>query len=79
MRPADKAWLVMATGIVIYEACADDGELLSEGWDRYLTGKRKVAAYTTPFLVAGHLTNLLPLWLDPIALVFRLIQRLTRA
>lgn len=74
MRPADKAWLTMAAGIVAYELIAPDEELLSAGWDRYMLGDRKVkrvAAHATPFLVAGHLTNRLPIWADPIALVFR--------
>lgn len=73
MRAADHAWLAMAAGIILYECTAREDELLSEGWDRYMV-KNPVLATATPFFVAGHLTNLLPVWADPIAQVFRFVK-----
>ena len=69
VRPADKAWLALVTYIVLYEALCEAGELMSEGYDRYVD-KHPVAARVAPFVVAAHLTNLLPTQLDPLAWVF---------
>ena len=68
MRPADKAWLTLAAGILAYEIAAPRGELMSEGVDRYLEGRpwltRAVVA-----AVAGHLLNLTPHRIDPLHLI----------
>ncbi|QCG78071.1 hypothetical protein SEA_LILIZI_110 [Mycobacterium phage Lilizi] len=77
MRPADKAWATMATGIFLYEAFAKDDELLSEGWDRYMKS-HPVIAFAGPFLVAGHLTNTLPPWADPIHQSFLLLGHVAK-
>ncbi len=75
MRTADRAWLVMVAGIVLYEVTAPRDELLSEGWDRYMKSSR-VAATACPFLVAGHLTNVLPIWADPLQWLFLIGKKL---
>lgn len=81
MRPADYAWLTMAAGIVAYEVAARDGDLLSDGWDRYATHEKPwvaTLAKLAPFIVAGHLSNAWPNWADPIHLGFVGIRKLRR-
>ncbi|WP_202973039.1 DUF7427 family protein [Mycobacterium celatum] len=64
LRPADKAWLTLVAAIVVYELAARDGELLSDGVQRYMARQpwlvRAVIAVT-----AAHLMNALPRRLDP--------------
>lgn len=79
MRPADKAWLVLCAGIIAYEAAAIEGELLSEGFDRYIAqdqGAKRLLAMVIPWLLAAHLTNAVPEAIDPISMGFRLMRRL---
>ncbi|ADL71054.1 hypothetical protein SEQ_HALENA_89 [Mycobacterium phage Halena] len=65
MRPSDVAWLALAAGIVGYEIAAPPGELLSEGWDRYLR-RFPVAARVLPLIVTLHVINALPERFDPV-------------
>lgn len=72
MTSADWAWLTLVGGIAAYEVYASlytEDQLLSEGYDRYLVS-RPIAARLAPILVALHLINFLPKWLDPLAAVF---------
>lgn len=65
MRCSDKAWLAIGAGVVVYEFAAPEGELLSEGVDRYLSRR----PWTTRVVVAGlalHLLNLIPQRFDPL-------------
>lgn len=75
MRAADKAWLAMAAGVLAYELAAPDGELLSDGVDRYLDRHpwltRAVIAAT-----ALHLINATPARIDPFGLIGALRDRL---
>lgn len=64
-RPADQAWISILFAILIYEGLAPKDELLSEGWDRYLS-RWPVASRAVPAIVALHLTNVLPGWADPL-------------
>ena len=64
----------MGAGIVLYECLAPDQELLSEGFDRYLEGRYRIPAAVVPFLVAGHVTNAIPLPFDVIAQGFRFMR-----
>jgi len=65
LRPADKAWLTLAVGVVGYEIWAPRGELLSEGVDRYLEARPWLARVVV-WTVAAHLLNMLPGPLDPL-------------
>lgn len=77
MHPADRAWLTLATGVVAYNLAADDGELMSEGVDRYMLRHpwttRLVAA-----LVAAHVCNAMPARLDIVHWLFVLSRRWRR-
>lgn len=69
MRPADKAWVVLGLGILVYNVMAMDDELMSEAADRYL----KFHPWLTRVivgLVAAHLCNVLPRRLDPLYWLF---------
>ena len=65
MKAGDGAWIALGLGIFTYEACAPEGELLSEAADRYMAAHPWVTRAVVG-LVAAHLTNLLPPWLDPL-------------
>ena len=75
MRPADRAWLVLAAGVIAYDLLAPPGETLSEGVDRYLSRR----PWLTKLLVLGvakHLTNEVAPWADPVALGFGVLRAL---
>lgn len=75
MRPADKAWLVLAAGIIAYDLFAPEGETLSEAADRYLLAKPWLTRLAI-FTVAHHLAN--ELNPDPLHMAFVLVRRLRR-
>lgn len=65
MKPSDRAWLVLAGSVIAYEALAADGELMSEGVDRYLEAR----PWLTRAVIAAvglHLCNVLPGVVDPL-------------
>lgn len=69
MRPADRAWIALTTGVLAYDVLAPPGQTLSEGADRYMLNhpwKTRVVALA----VAGHVCNLLPDRCDPLHLMF---------
>jgi hypothetical protein len=79
---ADTAWIVLAVGVVAYELGAPQGELMSEGVDRYLTrrpGRRRdLRPWVTRAVItttAAHLLNLLPQRVDPFYRVAALFGR----
>jgi hypothetical protein len=65
MRPADRAWLTLAAGVLIWDVACPNDEMLSEASRRYAKS-HPVAAYGVIASVALHLTSLLPKWVDPI-------------
>lgn len=73
LSPADIAWLALAIGIISYEFAAPDGELLSEGWDRYLV-RFPVAARLVPVVLTLHVINVLPRGVDPVSRLFDLAR-----
>lgn len=76
LRPADRAWLALAGGVVVYELAAVEGELLSEAADRYMLAHpwwTRVVAFS----VAVHLCNMVPDRCDPLHWVFVGKRRLT--
>jgi len=65
MKHGDVAWIVLAAGIVIYEAAAPQGELLSEAVDRY----RQHHPFLTNGVIAYLSLHLLRQWprrIDPL-------------
>lgn len=75
MKHADAAWLALGAAIVAYEALATDGELLSEGWDRYLE-RYPVTARVAPLVLTLHVINALPDRFDPVHQGFVLLAAL---
>lgn len=66
LRPACKAWLGIAAGVVAYEIACPNGETLSEGVDRAL--ERPIARYVALggiAVTAAHLSNFIPQQYDP--------------
>lgn len=56
MRPADRAWLTLAAGVIAYDACCPRGEMLSEASARYTDSHRLVWSATVLYF-AGHLLH----------------------
>lgn len=75
LKPADVAWLAMLAGVVAYEVLSPRGELLSEGWDRYLE-RFPVSARPVPVVLTAHVINALPPRFDPVHRVFLLCAAL---
>lgn len=65
MRVADRAWLGLAAGVVVYEALAPSGELLSHGAERYRR-HHPVLTHGVIVYVAAHLAGLWPARVDPL-------------
>lgn len=72
MKPADRAWLTLAAGVLAYEIAASlrQWELLSEAADRYRR-QRPIATHATVLYLAGHLLRRWPQRLDPLHLLAR--------
>jgi hypothetical protein len=70
LRPADRAWITIAFGVVAYEAAAaaSHWELLSEACDRY-RGHRPILTCALVVYLAAHLTRAIPRSLDPLYLI----------
>ncbi|OCB41891.1 hypothetical protein A5677_00480 [Mycobacterium malmoense] len=77
MRPADRAWLMLAGAILTYEIAADEGELLSEAADRYMLAHPWITR-TVVFSIAAHLCNLVKDRYDPLHWLFVAKSRLRR-
>jgi hypothetical protein len=74
LRPADKAWLALAAGVLAYDTLARPGEMLSDASRRYATARpvlaRVVIAYT-----AGHLAHVIPERVDLFTLTAKALGR----
>ena len=71
LRPGDIAWIVLVAGVVLYEVCSPEDELLSDAADRYMYRRPWVTRLVVSS-VALHLTNHLPDRVDPLHLIARL-------
>lgn len=69
MKPCDRAWCVLAAGVVVYDLCASDGQTLSEGVDRYLQARPRGTRLAIAVL-AVHLANVIPVRYDPLHWLF---------
>ena len=65
MKPANIAWGVIATGVLAYEFLCPEGELLSEGFDGYVS-RFPVTARVLPLILTLHVINALPSRFDPV-------------
>jgi hypothetical protein len=69
VKPADRAWIALATGVVVYDVLAPPAQTLSEGADRYML-KHPWKTRAVAAAVAAHVCNALPDRCDPIHLLF---------
>lgn len=74
MRTSDRAWIVLAAGIVTYEVVAQPDELMSEAVDRYLESRPWFTRIAVA-IVAAHLLNIIPQKLDPLHQLARTFTR----
>lgn len=74
MQSSDRAWIILAVGVVLYDTLADDGQTLSEAVDRYML-RHPWKVRLVAVLVAGHCCNALPVRFDPIHRLFSLKPR----
>lgn len=65
MRPSDRAWIALTTGVVVWDVVCEPGEMLSEASSRYAKA-HPVLAYGVIAAVAAHLSGSIPRWADPI-------------
>lgn len=75
MRPANRAWLVLAAGVIAYEVAAPPGELLSEAADDWMVSHPWLTRGVA-FALAAHICNVTPERWDVIHQLFVLKQRL---
>jgi hypothetical protein len=61
----DYAWLCIAAGVAVYEACSPPGELLSEAADRYRE-RHPLITDALIVYVAAHLLRRWPSKFDPL-------------
>lgn len=74
MRPADRAWIALTTGVFAYDVLAPPGQTLSEGADHYML-KHPWLTRCVAFALAAHVCNLVkPEW-DAIHLLFSALRR----
>lgn len=77
LRPSDCFWIVVPIVAVVYNVfLAEEGDTLSEAWDRYL--KRWPWLKHVIRVVSKHLANELDPRADPIGIGFVLIRMLFR-
>jgi hypothetical protein len=74
VRPADRAWLALAAGVVAWDVGCPRGELLSEASARY-TKARPVLWPIVVAYVAGHLVHVWPTRCDPLSVLARSFGR----
>lgn len=73
---ANRAWLILAAGVIGYDLWCKPGETLSEGADKWIL-KHPWLARLGLGVVAVHVANLVPAKADPIHLGFNAAKRLT--
>lgn len=78
MRPADRAWITLAAGVIVWDMACPDDEMLSEASRRYAQNHRLIA-YGVIASLALHLSDLLPRWVDPIHFLGTALRGLRRA
>ena len=74
---AKQAWGVIAAGVLAYERACNDGELLSEGVDDWVTS-RPMLTRTVIAALALHLGNAVPPRFDPVSMGFHGIRKGSR-
>lgn len=60
MSPAAKAWAVLWAGVIAYDVLCPPNETLSEGCDRALAGRWRIATEVALAATYLHLANRIP-------------------
>jgi hypothetical protein len=66
MRPSDRAWLVLAGSVAVWDAVCDDGEMLSQASARYRVSHPVLWPAVIIYL-AAHLCHVVPHRVDPLS------------
>lgn len=76
LRPADRAWVILGVGVMVYELAAAlrRWELLSEAVDRYRR-HRPIITHAGVIYLAAHLLRVWPHRMDPL---HRLAERVSQ-
>jgi hypothetical protein len=77
MYAADRAWIVLGAGVLVYDMAAPDGQTLSEGADRYMLRHRWLVRGVS-FALAAHVCNLVAPRYDGIHWLFVLSRKWRR-
>lgn len=67
-RPSELAWAGLAAGVAIYEACAPEGELMTNQAHRWIESENRIVSAATIGAIgitALHLLDILPPSADP--------------
>ena len=65
MQASDKAWLVLAGGVIAWDSLCADGQTLSDGADHYML-RHPWLTRGIAFALAAHVCNLWPDRYDPV-------------
>lgn len=74
---SDTAWIVLGSGVLIYDLCAKQGMTLSEGADKYMLHHPWVTR-AVGFALVAHVCNMLPDQWDPVHGLFLLSRKWRR-
>lgn len=74
MLTAKRGWCVLAVSVLLYEVLCPEGELLSEGVDRAMVHHPVFVRFLI-LVVAAHLVNWLPRFVDPLHGLSVLVSR----
>jgi hypothetical protein len=77
IEPADKAWIVLGAGVLLWDLLAPDGQTLSEGADKYMLHHPWFTRAVGLSLVL-HVCNMIRPELDPVHGLFVLTRRWRR-
>lgn len=66
MQTADRAWIGLAAGVILYDAACPRGQLLSQASARY-SQRHRILWPATVIYVAGHLCHYWPERYDPLS------------
>lgn len=77
MTAADRAWVTLGVGVLVYDLLAEPGMTMSEGADKWML-RRPWLVRGVAFAVAAHVANTIPSRVDPIHGLFVLSRKWRR-
>lgn len=58
LQPADRAWIALGAGVLLWDLLAPEGQTLSEGADKYMVHHKWITRAVGVALV-GHVCNMI--------------------